>query len=556
MAHLYSSEAITRLALELCRRHDYYFGVREILPELPGLTRLVLDGPPDPISGTHHPSRWLLCVLDSATTESVTLLLTNNEGLAPLAILCKISNLLVISSGIDGPTRELQTLLHSTVSRNQLLNDVHVEWWFADSPLLHRREVILDREPIGPDFAEDPSTAQQVPSYMLDQNTDPLDFFIGLNGLLGTGQHVMGPDSESALWKLYLDGMYLKNEALLSELAAQVLRLRARAVLRPASRRATAWLFLVQGLIWTRLGKPKHALSLFDLCEASGLNDDAEITAWIWNGRSIAYGKLEDDSLYIMSTKRAIEAGEQGGITWLAQSARLRHLHKLAWAAAEDGNPLANDAFSSALARMISTPGELSPRQETHIAAQSDAYFALQYTWQPDAWSLADEHIRSAQNRFGLLGDTSEFTRMASEQGRLLLLSGSGTRAVRALQDGLRRRLLGGEYPRARYDLLWLGQALGRVGMNHEAEVCLLLSLALHEQMYGVANVDKGIVRETLAALSQEAHFLRDAARRHRIENEFLEQSVSASTGLSSRDVAELVDLDSLLRTVRLHGSS
>ena len=374
---------------------------------------------------------------------------------------------------------------------------------------------------------------------------DDETFFALLQELLGDSPWIMAPGSDSVLWALYVGGQFQALEQPLKRLHEELRSRRARMLASPERGRAAAWVELTRALVAAKVGRPRRSLKILDA--AVGLTAaDGEYDAWAWNIRSIAYGKLEDGPAYRISTDKAITVGREVGLPWISQTAELRRLHKESWAAAEGGHPLPNEEFEASILGVSTGSDGLSRPQMEHVLAQQEAYLALQYTWQPPVWDLAETFISRAQRRFDTVGDASELARMASERGRLYLLSRSDSHAVKNLQRGVQRRMHGGEFPRARYDLLWLGQGLVRLGMTFEAETCFYLALSIHEELYGNRKVDKGVVQDIRRQLRTTAGGLAARGAKARLSRDYLREAIEGATSLPGEDSSALIDLDRL----------
>lgn len=394
----------------------------------------------------------------------------------------------------------------------------------------------------------EPSASVEATSYRLltsarANSFDDETFFALLDEVVGHDLWVFSPGSNSPLWRVYLQANYLDLSDSLDGLLRQVSARSKYWSGSTAIQRTIAWIMLARAATAARLGKPRETLRFIKRIRSLHISDP-ELDAWCWNVRSIAYGKLEDESLYRASTERAITSATEAGNLWLAFTVDLRRLHKASWAAAERSEPMANSQFESDVRGVLVSTADLSGEETTHVRAQEDAYLALQYTWQPSSWDLAERAILSAQSRFEVIGDASELARMASEHGRLFLLSSTAGSAVTALRSGLRRRLYGGEYPRARYDLLWLGQALSREHLELESEICFLLGLSIHDQIYAGREIDQGVVGELRRGLEKGSHELAGMARRRRIDRDYLCGLVELGTSLGESESLALIDME------------
>jgi hypothetical protein len=306
---------------------------------------------------------------------------------------------------------------------------------------------------------------------------------------------------------------------------------------------------LVQSAVAARIGHPRRALRLVNAIDKLGARDP-ELRAWCWNIRSIALGKLERSVAYLAATDQTVRFAREAGNTWLSQSAELRRIHKKDWATAERGQQLSDGELEGAVRAAVEDAESLTASELRHLRAQQDAYLALHYTWDPRTVDLAERAILSAESRFGDLGDNSELARMYSERGRLYLLSDTAEGAAAALRTGLRRRLEGGEYPRARYDLIWLGKALLQTGRDVDGETCLWLVLSIHSQIYGNSQVDGGVIRDAKLGLDAAPHAIAKLGRRRVLDKEYLSSLVQTATGLNPTETLSLIDLGRLREVI------
>ncbi|MFL6137391.1 MAG: hypothetical protein ACJ74O_06265 [Frankiaceae bacterium] len=372
---------------------------------------------------------------------------------------------------------------------------------------------------------------------------DDETFYLLLSALLGSGRYVFGPDSDSELFQAYLSGEYLGLQDALVRLN-QHLRHRPLPS-SPEAQRAVAWVVLTNAAVAARIGKARAALRMLGRIRQQAVAD-SELAAWILNVESIALGKLDRSREYRLATDAAIRMADAAGHAWIAKSALLRELHKINWAANEQGIPVVSQDLEAAITDVLQRPGYVSEEEREHLLAQSDAYLALHYTWQPYEWPDAERSIYSAETRFKALGDVSETTRMTSERGRLYLLANEYERAQDILAAACRQRVLAGEYPRARYDLLWLGQAYSRRSRWLEAEICFTLTLSIHDQIYRGRKIDASVITTIFSELHACEPTLLTIARRRRLRLEDLAGWVASSTRMSEEEAAALFDLQRL----------
>jgi hypothetical protein len=286
------------------------------------------------------------------------------------------------------------------------------------------------------------------------------------------------------------------------------------------------------------------------------VGNDLELEAWAYNALSIAYGKLEAHEQYVACTRQAIEKATAVGNHWLAATVTLRDLHKQSWAAAEAGSPLENGLFQDAVNAQVAYRGsKVATGELNHLRAQRDAYLALHYTWQVDEWDSAERAIVNAERRFSILGDQPELTRMVSERGRLFLLGYDDKEASLALlREGLGRRVNSGELARARYDLVWLGQAHAAMLESQSAEICMWAALAVHESLYSGKPVDKGIVSSAARYIGTERGDVVRSIGKAEAGKPSLLALLQSATGLSAADCVALVNVDRLHQMI-LHRS-
>jgi hypothetical protein len=392
------------------------------------------------------------------------------------------------------------------------------------------------------------SAARELVDFLVTQGAslDDGTFFTSMDRLFVAAPWVLAPGSLAPAWALVMEG---DNSALRTFSATLVRQIKARtdgSSDLPRPRRAQAWLTALQALAEARMGHPRTALRLVQKIPFE-VHQDQELAAWVANIRSISFGKLDMRRAYERATRDAIRIARETSNDWLGATIQLRELHKRAWAGAEAGIIMNNEQFEDRL-RSDTASGWFQSEAGDHLRAQQNAYLALHLTWQDEHQDRAASAIAAATHGFKQVEDRSELSRMASELGRLSLRAGANEASLVHLRSALKTRILTAEYPRVRYDLLWLGDALQLEGDEVLAETSYLMALGLHDALYGREQSDAGIVLALTDSLTQSHGQLTSQARRRRFDNDELIGLMSSATNLDVAELGMLADTN-LLRT-------